>query len=658
MKNFVRLYLVLSCCTLLSGCSTELDSLNDRLDSLEDRIEVLEELCAQINTNIASLQVLVNAVQGNDYITSVTPIVEGEDTVGYTITFTKSGPVTIYHGRNGEDGQDGKDGLNGQDGQDGHTPQIGVAQDTDGLWYWTLDGSWMLDGNGDKIPAQGRDGADGADGEDGADGANGTDGEDGADGVNGADGADGVTPLLKIEEGYWYVSYDDGETWTNLGEAQSDGEQSIFADVTYDEDNVYFELVGGEMLTVPKAVRLELVFEESSGIGCVAGEVIRLPYSLTGADEGTVVECIGKGDWEAEVEVTDISSGYIVVTAPDPMTDGKVIVLANSEAGFSDMKVLSFVQGVLSVADDSYELSGDAAIVEVEVTTNLDYTVHIPEDAASWLSVAQETKAAIRTEVLRLAVQEHSFSGQDRSAAVELRYNDTLLMQTILIVQHSKVITFEDPLVKQMLVESVNPLIDLNGDGEISYEEAGQATAIPDFGFSDITSFNEYRYFASMQETGSFRNSNIANITLPANIQTINTCAFDGCFELRDMVIPWRVKSIVDWAFNVCRSLESVFIPEGVETIGAGAFQMCYVLKEVVIPASVTSMGHDVFNDCTGLVKVTFNSPQPPLDTSEGIFRNCTNLKEIVVPRGSLEAYRAVPDFAPYIDLFVEVQAI
>ncbi len=620
MKRLDKIIFIL-CCTLLSGCSTELDSLNDRLDSLEDRIEVLEELCAQINTNIASLQVLVNAVQGNDYITSVTPIVEGEDTVGYTITFTKSGPVTIYHGRNGEDGQDG------------HTPQIGVAQDTDGLWYWTLDGNWMLDGNGDKVPAQGRDGA------------------DGADGVN---GADGVTPLLKIEDGYWYVSYDGGETWTNLGEAQADGGQSIFADVTYDVDNVYFKLVNGETLTVPKAVRLELVFEESSGIGCVAGEVIRLPYSLTGADEGTVVECIGKGDWEAEVEVTDISSGYIVVTAPDPMTDGKVIVLANSEAGFSDMKVLSFVQGVLSVADDSYELSGDAAIVEVEVTTNLDYTVHIPEDAASWLSVAQETKAAIRTEVLRLAVQEHSFSGQDRSAAVELRYNDTLLMQTILIVQHSKVITFEDPLVKQMLVESVNPLIDLNGDGEISYEEAGQATAIPDFGGSDITGFNEFQYFASMQETGSFYHSSIANITLPANILAINSSAFDGCPELRDMVIPWKVKSIGDWAFNVCRSLESVFIPEGVETIGAGAFQMCDALKEVVIPASVISLGYDVFNACENLEKVTFTSVEPPLEIGEGIFRNCSNLKEIIVPAGGLEIYRAVPNLAPYVDLIVQ----
>ena len=103
ISNSLNLILmVVPCCILMSGCSAELDRLGDRMDSLEDRIEALEELCAQINTNIASLQTLVNAVQNNDYITSIAPIVEGEDTVGYIINFTKSGPVMIYHGRDGK----------------------------------------------------------------------------------------------------------------------------------------------------------------------------------------------------------------------------------------------------------------------------------------------------------------------------------------------------------------------------------------------------------------------------------------------------------------------------------------------------------------------------------------------------------------------------
>lgn len=63
--------------------------------------------------------------------------------VGYTITFSKSNPITIYHGKdgqNGTDGEDGKPGVDGEDGKNGHTPVIGVKQDTDGSYYWTLDG--------------------------------------------------------------------------------------------------------------------------------------------------------------------------------------------------------------------------------------------------------------------------------------------------------------------------------------------------------------------------------------------------------------------------------------------------------------------------------------------------------------------------------------
>jgi hypothetical protein len=58
-----------------------------------------------------------------------------------------------------------------------------------------------------------------ATGEDGKDGANGTNGTDGKDGADGSNGQDGITPQLKIENGYWYVSYDNGTTWKQLAKA-------------------------------------------------------------------------------------------------------------------------------------------------------------------------------------------------------------------------------------------------------------------------------------------------------------------------------------------------------------------------------------------------------------------------------------------------------
>ena len=221
-----------------------------------------------MNTNISSLQTIVNALQENDYITNVSPVRKDGEVIGYTITFAHSDTITIYHG------EDGKNGENGADGKDGYTPQIGVMKDTDDIYYWTVDGEWLLDGKGNKIKAVGQDGADGkdgTDGEDGKDGTNGTNGSNGTNGENGKDGVDGVTPRLKIENDYWYISYDEGKSWEQLGKATgedgadgSDGADgdSIFKSVTQDDEYVYFNLADGTMITLPKHDKDNIQFED------------------------------------------------------------------------------------------------------------------------------------------------------------------------------------------------------------------------------------------------------------------------------------------------------------------------------------------------------------------------------------------------------------
>lgn len=207
---------ILSALTVMAGLAALTGScyddsyILDQLNKHDLQIQNLEKLCSEMNTNISSLQTIVTAISNNDFVTDITPLVENGVEVGYTITFSKSGSVNIYHGKNGKDGvdgkdgKDGKDGVDGKDGADGSTPVIGVKQDEDGLWYWTLDGEWLLDDNGDKVRASAIDG---------------TDGQNGADGSNGANGANGVTPQLKIQNDYWYISYDNGSTWNRLGKA-------------------------------------------------------------------------------------------------------------------------------------------------------------------------------------------------------------------------------------------------------------------------------------------------------------------------------------------------------------------------------------------------------------------------------------------------------
>lgn len=267
MKRNLIIYLLAICS--LCACHDN-SGLYGLLNDYDYRITLLEQKCDKLNTNIAALQTIIDALQTGDYITSVTPITSGGDEIGYTITFGNHESITIYNGQNGVDGKDGADGRNGQDGYNGQTPIIGVAQDIDGIYYWTLDGKWLLDDNGNKLRVTGQDGKDGRDGVDGQDGLNGVDGQNGHDGTNGTNGANGITPQLKIESDYWWISYDNGATWTQLGKAKGDkgtdgkdgkdgkdGENgtngdSMFESVYIDDDFVYFTLTNGTTITIAR----------------------------------------------------------------------------------------------------------------------------------------------------------------------------------------------------------------------------------------------------------------------------------------------------------------------------------------------------------------------------------------------------------------------
>ena len=233
-----------------SACSDDYDdsALWDAVNDNTQRIEALEAWQDEVNGNIAALQQLLNTT---DYITSVTPLTENGEEVGYVIEFHNSDPITIRHGAKGdkgdkgdqgeqgeqgpqgEPGKDGEDGADGSDGEDGSTPVIGLTQGEDGNWYWTLNGELMRDPNGDPIRANGEKGEQGNKGESG---------EDGDDGTQGIPGTPAPTPQIKLgstltsgtyygidgnkqadaDDTAWYLSVDDGATWYRISGNKGD----------------------------------------------------------------------------------------------------------------------------------------------------------------------------------------------------------------------------------------------------------------------------------------------------------------------------------------------------------------------------------------------------------------------------------------------------
>lgn len=189
--------------SFIVSCSNFDDSeIWDKLNDHEKRIEYLEEVCKKLNTDIINIQSIITALETNDYIISASPLVDG---TGYTFIFKSGKSIVIY---NGKDGVDGKDGT---------IPTISVMKDVDGIYYWTINGEWLLV-NGSKVKA------------------------------SATDGIDGITPQFKIENDYWYISYDNGNSWDIIGKATgsnglngTDGD-SMFKRVFIEDGYVCFEL--------------------------------------------------------------------------------------------------------------------------------------------------------------------------------------------------------------------------------------------------------------------------------------------------------------------------------------------------------------------------------------------------------------------------------
>lgn len=300
--------------------------------------EALESMVNTLNSDFASLKTIVDAWNENDYVKSVKEVADG-----YELEFVKSGTVTIRHGK---DGADGSDGAAGADGAVGHSPIVSVATYTDGRLYWILDGEWLLDGEGNMVLAAGRDGADGS---------NGADGSDGADG---ADGKDGVTPQFKIENGMWYVSYDNGSTWTEAGQATGDkgetGEtglqgpegpagtdgvdgDSMFKDVDNSSaDYLILTLIDGTEVKLPKYKELGITFYDESKVQIKDDEPIifkpGVTHTITYAAEGTgtlKVSALTTNGWIVVISRTDDRTGSIEITAPSSWIDSEVVILVS-----------------------------------------------------------------------------------------------------------------------------------------------------------------------------------------------------------------------------------------------------------------------------------------------------------------------------------------
>ena len=591
----------------LTSCKYDDDDLWNSVHGLENRVAKLEELCKQMNTNISSLQTIVTALQNNVYVTGTTPLMKDGKEIGYTITFSKGNPITIYHGK---DGQDGEDGI---------TPTISVKKDTDGVYYWTLNGEFiMVDGG--KIQAEGKDGT---------------------------NGTNGTTPQFKIENDYWFVSYDNGANWTQLGKATGEdgiGGDSMFSGVDYktSTDYVIFTLADGTQIKLPTWSAFEalqrLCNETNTNLSALQ----------------TIVTALQNNDY---------------ITSVDPLTEnGKVvgytikfaksnpIVIYNGKDGTDGVDGNTPVIGVKKDGDGIYywTLDGEFIIVDGQkikaqgtdgsdgadgVTPKLEI-----REGYWWISYDNGTNW---TQLGKATGEDGKDADSIKITQDENNVYFELADGTVITI--SKTGQSVDPNIIQFADENVKKLCvgmwDTNGDLELSYDEAATVTSLGTTftGNSEIQIFNELKHFTGLTVLDDAFSgcSNLWKVTIPVNVESMTFNNFKGCVSLKTITFEKgsKLKAFTGGhdnnykilgAFLDCKSLTTIEIPASVESLGtafkgsslrtitfekgsklksitggyqnkdnySGALSDCKALTFIEIPASVETIEIAAFRIC------------------------------------------------------------
>ncbi len=311
-----------------------------RIEELQRQIDELAEYCNTLNANAEGLGRLIEAVRHGDTLVEFGPISEDGAVVGFRAVFESAGEVVVYN-------------------QD---TAVSIGEEN-GRYYWMAGGDWMKDANGNRIEIS----------------------------------ALSALPLFKVEDETLKVSTDGGTTWSALGNMDT----SMITSVEEDAQKVVFTFAGGATVVVPKyqALGITLAGDDAT---ISAGGSVEVGYTITGDSNATVNVICGDG-WEATVTATGEATGTITVTAPNPVSQDKVIVICSDSQGR-----MVAVQMRLSIDTTPEEPGpgpgGDDPMLEVTpvtlafgseggsesvtVVANVGYAV---VSSASWVTAAKAT---------------------------------------------------------------------------------------------------------------------------------------------------------------------------------------------------------------------------------------------------------------------------
>ncbi len=521
--------LIFTMLAALIGCGQYDDSeLKSDINDLKSRMAALEKQCKNMNENLTSLQAIVNASQKQDGIVSVTDLPDGQ---GYSVKFVSGKVIYLYNGTNGTGSS---------------TPKISVRQDSDGIYYWTVDGEWLIV-DGKKVRA------------------------------SATDGKDAVTPQFKIEDGFWYVSYDGGNSWSKLGKATGDDgkdSDSFFKSVTVEDGYAVFVMNDSEQTTLRIPV---------AGVSAVSS-IKYVPESLDGIVKVRYSKIGGKNvpvDIVIMFEVMPQGAvDYIVKNWKEVLT-AKAIYASSTKVSIGDFVTMN-IKDVVGGEDNIIVVTIDAKSLD-----DLFFSTDIPVAANLRLSVKMNGSESISSDYLPLS---------------PLLSYDQIIEYTTVTGERMDYDSFFE-------FKRGNSVLSLTDDSHVGnvWRIYIEGSPVETNLFSCI--FDKKRYYYNYP--GDF-NFDLKSLSFVTPIE-LGLLSFSGCHTLvKADILNVNTKNVTNMnrMFNDCSSLVSLDL-SGFDT------------------KNVTRMS-GMFSGCSGLTSLDLSGFDTKNVTSmSGMFRGCSGLTSL-----------------------------
>ena len=403
---------------MLCGCTGMVE---DELAETHAKLKALQELVASVNKDLTTLDLIVSKLDDSHTIEPGS-LKETED--GYEISFRDGKKIFIPYGKDGKDGRT--------------LIPVGVRSDEDSLYYWTVDGEWYLDAEGNKMRAGATDGV---------------------------DGVDGIVPQIKVEDGFWWISYDEGQNFDKLVSCEEMDGVGVFSGVDVsDSTKMVLKLLDGTSIDIPRLASLKVSFAGPvmDTVLIAAGELLPIPYevSVEGADAGSLIVTAGTdGVYSSRlVEGSEPGKGVALVQAPAVFSEGYILLSAVCD-GYSAIKMISFKERQITPAADTVtvRMSSGSDTVKVAFSANFEFTVSWSED---WLKMAQDTVS--RDTLIFISTPNTSDTIRTCTVKVSPKNNPNYVCKTFVVKQASEsstTVSYDSDLPKDFSLE-INELGD------------------------------------------------------------------------------------------------------------------------------------------------------------------------------------------------------